>query len=78
MMPSNAWIMIRLINLKYHFLNLKIFHVWYLIAAVTALLNSCLNPVIYFLKNPEFRKRDKFSFQRSVNSVSDVNVNSKK
>lgn len=60
MMPSNAWIMVRLINLKYHFLNLKIFHVWYLIAAVTTLLNSYLNPVIYFLKNPEFRKRVKF------------------
>ena len=68
LMPSNAWIVVRLINLKYHFLSLKVFHVWYLIAAVTTLLNSCLNPVIYFLKNPEFRKRAKASIQRRVNS----------
>ena len=68
LMPSNAWIVVRLINLKYYFLSLKVFHVWYLIAAVTTLLNSRLNPVIYFLKNPEFRKRAKASIQRSVNS----------
>ena len=64
LMPSNAWMIFNLLNSKYKFLDWKVFHVWYIIATFATQLNSCINPIIYFLKNPEFRKRAKISFQR--------------
>ena len=65
LMPSNAWMMFHLLNSKYKFLDWKVFHAWYIISTLATQLNSCINPVIYFLKNPEFRKRAKISLQRT-------------
>ena len=65
LMPSNAWMIFHLLNSKYKFLDWKVFHAWYIISTLATQLNSCINPAIYFLKNPEFRKRAKISLQRT-------------
>ena len=61
------WTILSLLNLKYDFVDKKTIQICYIIAAVTVQFNSCINPFIYFMKNPEFRKRAK-STSRYVTS----------
>ena len=50
------------INAKYAFLDIKTTQIFYVISTWTAQFNSCVNPFVYFLKNPEFRTHTKNSF----------------
>ena len=50
------------INAKYAFLDIKTTQIFYVISTWTAQFNSCVNPFVYFLKNPEFRTHTKNLF----------------
>ena len=63
--PISIWIILFLSNAKYGFLDIKATQVFYVISAWAAQFNSCVNPFIYFLKNPEFRRRAKSFFRRT-------------
>ena len=54
--PVSIWIILFLLNAKYDFLDIKTTQVFYIISTWAAQFNSCVNPLIYFLKNPEFRR----------------------
>ena len=62
--PIAIWTILNLINVKYDFVDESVIQICYIIASFTAQFNSCVNPVIYFWKNPEFRKRAKSFFKR--------------
>ena len=55
--PIVIWTVLNLLNLKYDFVDKKTIQICYIIAGFTVQFNSCINPFIYFMKNPEFRKR---------------------
>ena len=63
--PISIWIILFLSNAKHGFLDVKATQVFYVISTWTAQFNSCVNPLIYFLKNPDFRRRAKSLFRRT-------------
>ena len=62
--PISIWTILSLLNVKHGFVDHKIIQVCYIIASFTAQFNSCINPFIYFSKNPEFRKCAKALFKQ--------------
>ena len=69
--PISSWIIVNSFNVEYHFMNEKGHQTWYLVSMLMSQCNSCINPVIYFLKNPEFQKRVKTLFRRKEQSFSE-------
>lgn len=69
--PINSWIIVDRFNVEYKFMNEKGHQVWYLISMLMSQCNSCINPTIYFLKNPEFQKRVKSLFTKKEQSFSE-------
>ena len=63
-MPINTWIIVNILNSKYNFMNLKVHQTWYMVSMLAAECNSIINPVIYILKYPEFKKRLRILFKR--------------
>ena len=59
--PFSIWTILVLLDARYNFLEIKAIQILYVIST----FNSCVNPLIYFLKNPEFRRRAKSLFQRT-------------
>ena len=64
MMPISIWIIVNILNSKHDFINLKAHQTLYMVSTLTAQCNSIINPVIYMLKYPEFKKRLRIFFQR--------------
>ena len=62
--PVSIWTILSLINVKYDFFNENFMDICYITASLTAQFNSCVNPFIYFFKNPEFRRRAKSFLKR--------------
>ena len=62
--PVSIWTILSIVNVKYDFVNKYFMDICYIIASLTAQLNSCVNPFIYFFKNPEFRRRAKSFFKK--------------
>ena len=62
--PITIWTILNIINVKHDFVDQNIIQICYIIASFTAQFNSCVNPFIYFLKNPEFRRCAKNFFKR--------------
>ena len=60
--PFSLWSILVLLNARYNFLEMKAIQILYVISTWAAQFNSCVNPLIYFLKNPEFRRRAKSLF----------------
>ena len=58
--PIVIWTVLSLLNSKYDFADKKSIQICYIIAGFTVQFKSCINPFIYFMKNPEFRKRANF------------------
>ena len=54
--PLNIWITLDLINASHPFIDKTPHQILYICAMITSQMNSCFNPVIYFLKNSEFKK----------------------
>lgn len=54
--PVNTWMILGLINRSYYFMSIEALQNLYVFAMVTLAYNSCLNPLIYFFKNPEMRR----------------------
>ena len=69
--PITSWIIVDRFNVEYHFMNEKGHQVWYLVSMLMSQCNSFINPVIYFLKNPEFQRRVKTLFTRKEQSFSE-------
>ena len=65
--PVSLWTILSLINVKYDFVNKNFMDICYVTASLTAQFNSCVNPFIYFFKNPEFRRRAKNCFKSQEN-----------
>ena len=63
--PVSIWIILFLLNSKYNFLDIKTTQVFYIISTWAAQFNSCVNPLIYLLKNPESRRRLKSLLRRT-------------
>ena len=62
--PVSIWTILSLINVKYDFFNENFIDICYITASLAAQFNSCVNPLIYFFKNPEFRRRAKSFLKR--------------
>ena len=62
--PIAIWTILNIINVKHDFVDENVIQICYIIASFTAQFNSCVNPFIYFLKNPEFRRCAKIFFKR--------------
>ena len=62
--PVSIWTILSLINVKYDFFNENFMDICYITASLAAQFNSCVNPLIYFFKNPEFRRRAKSFLKR--------------
>lgn len=54
--PLNTWLILDLINANHPFIPAHAHQNFYLFAMVTVSYNSCINPMIYFWKNPDIRK----------------------
>ena len=62
--PVSIWTILSLINVKHDFFNENFMDICYITASLAAQFNSCVNPLIYFFKNPEFRRRAKSFLKR--------------
>ncbi|XP_057293675.1 5-hydroxytryptamine receptor 4-like [Hydractinia symbiolongicarpus] len=66
LISTNIWIAFDLLKVAYSFISPLTHQCLYLAALVTSQINSCLNPVIYFLKNPEFRRGFRFLIKQEL------------
>ena len=55
-MPINTWVVVNILSSKNDFMNLRVHQLWYIASVLTAECNSIINPVIYIIKHPEFKK----------------------
>ena len=60
--PVSIWTILSIVNVKYDFVNKYFMDIFYITASLTAQFNSCINPFIYFFRNPEFRRRARIFF----------------
>ena len=67
--PIAIWIILNLISIKYDFVDENAIYICYTNANFTTQFNSCLNQVIYFLKNAEFRRIAKSFLKDKSNSI---------
>lgn len=56
LLPANVWTVLVMINSSSPFTSAINLQYLYIITMVTTQVNSTLNPIIYFSKNPEFKK----------------------
>jgi len=54
--PITLWIIMNLVNIAHPYVDNHAFQNFYLFTMLAIAWNSCLNPVIYYAKNPEIRK----------------------
>jgi len=78
LMTSSVWSICDLVNESNHFTSITVIQNLYVFACFTGSMNSCFNPIIYFLKQPGVRKGvyNLFRVKRDGANLNDSNMNS--